>query len=106
MTTQALSTTLVQTESMEPFETTASALEDLRGTVTTAELDLVDPSQQLSDLGGEPDSEIDGVNMPDAQPTPVVPPRPQLKLMNPERPLRYIPIHVWYVFCAFQAKGN
>ena len=86
--------------------TAASAPENLRGMVTTAELDLVDKSQP-SDPGEESDSGIERVRaMSDArQQTAAVQPRPQLKLMNPERPLRYIPIHVWYVCCPFEAKA-
>jgi len=95
MTTQTGSKIPVRPESVETIEMAASALDNLRGMVTTAELDLVYKSQP-SDPGEETDSGIDGVKMPDTwQPTPVVPPRPQLKLMNPDRPVRYIPIHVW-----------
>lgn len=106
VTTQDGSKFLVGAETVESVETTASASEGLRGVVTTAEHDLVDQCRP-SDPAEEPDSlETDDVNMSDAQPTPLVHPRPQLKLMNPDRPVRYIPIHVWYVLCALETKGQ
>lgn len=77
--------------------------ETLSGTITTEELDITD-QRQLSDMGEVPDSGIDGANIPDVQRMPAAPVRLRLRLANPERPIRYIPIHVWWVFCAFEAR--
>lgn len=80
---------------MEPaVETAASASENLHGTVTIAELDLAD-QRQSSGPEEECESKTNGIDVSDTQPTPLLPPRPQVKLMSPDRPVRYIPIHVW-----------
>ena len=72
----------------------ALASETLSGTITTAELDLVD-QRQLSGTEGVPQSGINGADVPDIQQTPAVPARPQMKPANPDCPVRYIPIHIW-----------
>jgi len=74
--------------------TAPTSSETPSGTVTTAELDFVD-QRQLSDQTEVPGSRIDGANIPNVQQKLPAPLRPQLKLMNPECPVRYIPIHVW-----------
>lgn len=104
METQPSSKISAKTESVESIETAAEASENL---TTTAQLGLVDQSQP-PDPEEEPDSGpgIDGVNMPDVQPMPVVRLRPQLRLMQPDRPVRYIPIHIWYIFYAFETQGQ
>jgi len=66
----------------------ASASDTLPETITAAELDLVDPGEMSY-------SRIDGVNIPDAQKTPAVSSRPQLRVVNHDGPIRYIPIHIW-----------
>ncbi|KAF9790965.1 hypothetical protein BJ322DRAFT_418803 [Thelephora terrestris] len=95
-TTQGGPGNLMRTESvgLVGVPVQASASEDPRGMVTTTKLDLVD-QRRPSGARKEPNSGIDCRGMPDVQQTGVVPRRPQLKLMNPDRPLRYIPIHVW-----------
>ena len=103
MTTQARPRTLVRTGSVAHIEVPIPASETLSGTITTAELDLVD-RRQPSGTGEVHDSGIDGADIPEIQQTPPVPARPQLKLMNPDCPVRYIPIHIWYVFCAFEVR--
>jgi len=89
-TTQTGPRPLVRRESLGRVEAVASGT--LSGTMTTAELDLVD--QQL-DLGEASDSGIDIVSISGVLHTPVVPCRPQLKIVNPDCPVRYIPIHIW-----------
>ena len=68
------------------------ASETLSRTITTAELDLGD---QRFGLGEGYDSGIDIVSISDVQEMPAMSARPQLKIMNPDCPVRYIPIHVW-----------
>ena len=95
MTTRVEPRILTRMKSVAHIEVTASASsEAFSRTVTTAELDVVDQCQ-LSDLEEVPDSRINGANIPNVQQAPPAPTRPQLKLMNPDRPVRYIPIHVW-----------
>jgi len=95
MSTQARPRTLIMTESVAHI-VAASSSDTLSGTVTATELDLVDQTQsQLSDPEEPLDSGIDGGNIPDVQQAPATPPRPQLRLMNLDRPIRYIPIHIW-----------
>ena len=101
-TTQAGPRVSVGTEQVEPSEVSTPASEDLRGMDTTGELGEVDQSQ-LPDSGKEADLGIDGPILPDVQHMSVVPPRPPPKPMNPDHPIRYIPIHIWCVFCAFEA---
>ncbi|KAF9645097.1 hypothetical protein BDM02DRAFT_3131317 [Thelephora ganbajun] len=84
--------TLVETENATYAEVAASTSET--GTTTIAEPDLVDQRQQ-SDPGEVSGSGTGGANRPIAQQTPVVLARPQLRLMNPDCPVRYIPIHIW-----------
>lgn len=106
MTTRVGSDNAVKPESVGSIEAAAaSALGNSRGVVTTAEPDLV-YQRQPSDPRERNGSGIVGVNMSATQPTPAVPPRPQLKLMNPDRPVRYIPIHVWYALCACETGGQ
>jgi len=93
-TTQAGPKVSVGTEQMEPSEVSTPDSEDLRGMDTTEELGEVDQSQ-LPDPGREADSGIDGPILPDVQHMSVVPPRPPPKPMNPDHPIRYIPIHIW-----------
>jgi len=68
------------------------ASEILSGAVTIAELDLGD---QRLDLGERFGLGIDVVSTSDVQQMSATPARPQLKVMNPDCPVRYIPIHVW-----------
>lgn len=93
-TTQAGPKISVGTAQVEPFEVSTSPPGNLRGTVTTTELGQVDQSR-LPDPGKEGDSGIDGLILPDVQHMSVVPPRPPPKPMNPDHPIRYIPIHIW-----------
>lgn len=79
---------------MEHIEVVALASDTSSGAVTATEPDLVD-KHQPSDPEEPPDSEIYDRNIPDVQQTPVAPARPQLRLTNPDYPVRYIPIHVW-----------
>lgn len=74
---------------MAHIDVVASASDTLSGTAATAESDLVD---RPLDPGDAPDSGIDAVNV---QQTSAAPARPQLRVMNPDRPVRYIPIHIW-----------
>ena len=62
----------------------------LSGTIPTTEMDLVD---QPLGLEG-PDSVMGGADA-HVQQIPAGPARPQLKIMNPDCPVRYLPIHVW-----------
>jgi len=62
------------------------------GAVTIAELDLGD---QSLDFGDGSASGFDIVDISDVQQMPATSARPQLKIMNPECPVRYIPIHIW-----------
>jgi len=94
MATQARPRSLVRTESVACIEVPAPALEALSGTITTAELDLVH-QRQLSSTGEVHHSGVDGADGPDIQQSPAVPAQPQLKLVNPDCPIRYIPIHIW-----------
>jgi len=105
MATHTRQRTFVRTESVAHIEVPAPASETLSGTITAAELGLVD-QRQLSGTEGVPQSGIDGGDVPDIQQTPVVPARPQLKLANPDCPVRYIPIHIWWVFCALGVRGQ
>ena len=66
---------------------------DLCGMVTAAGLDLVNQSRP-TDAKKEPDSRIGSPSM-QAGVQQTAPRRPQLKLMTPDRPVRYLPIHVW-----------
>ena len=70
----------------------AVAPETQSGAVTIAELDLGD---QSLDLGVGYDSGIDVVNISDVRQMPATSAQPQLKIMNPDCPVRYIPIHIW-----------
>lgn len=97
MTTQVRAKTLDRTGCLAHVEAATSTWGTMSGTITTAELDSVD-QRQLSDMGEVPDSEIDsGADVPNVQlqQMPVAPARPQLRLTNPDCPIRYIPIHVW-----------
>jgi len=66
------------------------ASETLSGVPTIAEMDL---GEQRLDLG----EGFDIVNISDVQQLPATSARPQLKVMNPDSPVRYIPIHIWWV---------
>lgn len=79
---------------MEHIEAAVFVSDTSSGMVTATEMDLVN-KHQPSDPEEPPDSGIDGCDIPDVQQTPAVPARPQLRLMNPDYPVRYIPIHVW-----------
>ena len=96
-TTQDRPEIFIRTESMDLVEVSMlpSTSVDLRGMVTAAGLDLVNQSRP-TDAKKEPDSRIGGPSMQaGVQQTAVAPRRPQLKLMTPDRPVRYLPIHVW-----------
>jgi len=88
-TTQVGPKTFVRRESLGRVGVEAS--ETLAGTITTTELDLGD---QPLGMGGGSDSGIDIVGISDVRVS-TTPTRPQLKIMNPDCPVRYIPIHVW-----------
>ena len=91
MTARARPSTLVGTERVGHVEVTAPPSD---GTITTTEPDFVD-QRRLSDTEEVLDSGISGIGTLDIQQTFASPVQPQLKLMNPGHPLRYIPIHVW-----------
>ena len=83
---------MVRRESLGRIGVGVVASETLSGAVTIEELDLGD--RQLN-LGEGSDSRIDIVNISDVQQMSATSARPQLKVMNPDCPVRYIPIHVW-----------
>lgn len=74
------------TEGLGSIEVRASALEGQHGMFG---------ENQSSHPRGELGLGVYGANMPDVYQTSAVPPRPQLTRLNPDRPVRYIPIHVW-----------
>lgn len=82
-------------DGVELVQVSVSALGSLQRTVAVAEMSLAGQHLKPSGPGEEGDSRIGCADKPNAQQTRVAPPRPPLKLMNPEGPLRYIPIHVW-----------
>jgi hypothetical protein len=83
---------MVRRESLGRIGVGVVAPETFSGAVTITELDLGD---QSLDLGEWSDSEIDIVDISGVQQMPATSARPQLKIMNPDCPVRYIPIHVW-----------
>lgn len=82
-------------EKVEPIELSDSASENSRGIAAATELNPADQSWRSDPGTRETDSGIDGFNLSDVPPTPVVSTRPQRRPMNVDRPVRYIPIHVW-----------
>jgi hypothetical protein len=77
------------------IEVSTPASEPLFEMVTATELDILVDQRQLSGMEDVPPPGINGADVPGIQQKPEVPARPQLKLMNPDRPIRYIPIHIW-----------
>ena len=91
-TTQTGPRTMVRRESLGRIGVGVVASETLSGAAAIAELDLGD---QRLDLGEWSDSGIDFINASDVQQMSATSARPQLKVINPDCPVRYIPIHVW-----------
>jgi len=95
-TTQDRPENSIGTESVELIEVSIlpSTPVDFRGMVTTPRLGLVDQNRPTDAKMG-PDSRIGGPSVPGVQQVAAAPRRPQLKLMTPDGPVRYLPIHVW-----------